>query len=77
MPDDGEDSSPALKGTREAYFREKKRFVQTRVYDGDRLSYNNKVEGPAIIEEKITTIVIPPDFSVTVTKYGNYILKTT
>ena len=35
-------------------------MTETEIYRGDRLSYGNVVDGPAIVEEKITTIVIPP-----------------
>jgi N-methylhydantoinase A/oxoprolinase/acetone carboxylase beta subunit len=33
----------------------------------------NVVEGPSIIEEKMTTLVIPPNVKINVDLYGNYI----
>lgn len=75
LPYAGEDCSSALKGTRKAYFQEKREFVETSIYDANKLGYGNKIEGPAIVEEPITTIVVPPGSTVTITKYGNYSLK--
>jgi N-methylhydantoinase A len=76
MPPAGEDSSAALKGERKAYFRESGGFVKASVYDGDKLGFGNKINGPAILEEPTTTIIVPPESSITVTKYGNYSLRT-
>jgi len=69
------DEKNALKGKRKAYFRDKKKFIETSIYDGDKLEPGYKISGPAIVEEKITTIVIPPNSELKVTKYGNYFLK--
>jgi len=35
----------------------------------------NIVEGPAIIEQKTTTVVVPPQSKLEVTKYGDYLMK--
>jgi len=67
------DASGGLKGEREAYFEETKGFTKTKIYDGDKLLGDNVIEGPAIIEETTTTVVIPPGFKVIVDDYGNYI----
>ena len=57
-----QDASRAIKGQREAFFEEAGGFVRTCVYDGDLLLSGNVLEGPCIVEEKTTTIVIPPGF---------------
>ncbi|MEM3562112.1 MAG: hydantoinase/oxoprolinase family protein [Candidatus Jordarchaeaceae archaeon] len=75
-PYHGEDGSPALKGRRKAYFREAKGFIETPVYGGDKLESGNKIKGPAIIEEPTTTLLVPPQSTITTTKYKNYSLKT-
>jgi N-methylhydantoinase A len=67
------DASAALKGKRQAYFEEFKGFKATRVYDGARLLAGNILKGPCIVEEKMTTIVIPPGFKMRVDARGNYI----
>ncbi len=69
------DEKNALKGKRKAYFRDVRNFIETSIYDGDKLEPGYKISGPAIVEEKITTIVIPPNSELKVTKYGNYFLK--
>jgi len=69
----GIDPSPALKGERDAFFEENNTLGKSRVYDGDRLLCGNILEGPCIVEEKATTIVIPPEFRMTVDQYGNYV----
>ena len=68
-----EDPSSALKGERDAYFEESNGFVKTCVYDGDKLLCGNVLEGPCIVEERMTTVVIPPKFNMRVDEYGNYI----
>jgi len=69
----GKDPSAALKSERNAYFEEGNGFVKTRVYDGDKLLCGNLLEGPCIVEEKMTNIVIPSNFKMSVDEYGNYI----
>jgi N-methylhydantoinase A len=69
----GADPSAALKGTREAYFEETKAFVKTAVFDGDKLVNGNVLAGPCIVEEKMTTVVIPPGHKMRVGEYGDYL----
>jgi N-methylhydantoinase A len=54
------DASGALKGRRKAFFRKYADFVDTDIYDFNKLRPGNMVEGPAIIEANKTTIVIQP-----------------
>ena len=69
----GRDPSPALKSEREAYFEENNRMVKTPVFNGAALCAGNILEGPCIVEERLTTIVIPPGFKVRVDGKGNYV----
>ncbi|MFH1650732.1 MAG: hydantoinase/oxoprolinase family protein [Chloroflexota bacterium] len=69
----GADPSAARKGERDAYFEESSGFIKTAVYDGDLLRHGNILEGPCVVEEKMTSIVIPPGFKMTVDEHGNYI----
>lgn len=62
----------ALKGTRQAYFSGYG-FVQTNVFDGDRLAVGDELKGPCIIEERFTTFVLPPGASTQVDAGGNYL----
>jgi N-methylhydantoinase A len=52
-----------------------KGYEETPVYDGDRLGAGHRVEGPAIIEEAATTVVVPPGYHCAVDKIKNYILS--
>ncbi len=69
---DGEDPSGALKNRRKVYLPNKKRFEETPVYDGFKLKFGNKVEGPAIIEQVNTTTFVTPEYNVICDKYGSY-----
>jgi N-methylhydantoinase A len=66
--------SAALKRKRRVYFKESGGFVVTPCYDGDKLRHGNVIQGPAIIEEKKTTVVVPPRSRVTVDAYENYLV---
>ncbi len=63
----------ALKRKRRCLFG--KGWVETPCYDGERLLAGNKIVGPSIIEEKATTVVVPPGFSCSVDVSGTYLLK--
>lgn len=69
------DASKYVKGSRDVFFEEKVGFVPTMIYDGDQMEAGNIVEGPAIIEQRTTTIVVPPDARLEVTEYGDYLMK--
>ena len=69
------DASPALKGSRPAYFTEARDYVETQVYAGEKLRSGNVLVGPAIIEEPATTVVVPAGFRLTVTRYENYYVE--
>jgi N-methylhydantoinase A len=64
------DAEQARKGTRDAYWGDG--FVPTPVYDGDVLGAGARVEGPALIEERFTVVVLPPATSATLDDRGNY-----
>jgi len=74
QPFSGKNPSKALKRKRRVYFKESGGFVLTPCYDGDKLRHGNVIQGPAIIEEKKTTVVIPPRSKVTVDAYENYLV---
>jgi N-methylhydantoinase A len=67
--------SAALKGRRHAYFQEMGVTIEIPVYLGEALANGNEIEGPAVIEEPLTTVVLYPDSSAFVTKLGNYVIK--
>ena len=69
-----EDSSAALKGERKCHFGQAGLIV-TPVYDGERLLAGNVIEGPSIIEETTTTVVLPPSCRCRVGTFGDYVIE--
>jgi N-methylhydantoinase A len=65
----------AIKRRRPVLWNLSKGYEETAVYDGDRLAAGHRVQGPAIVEEAATTVVIPPHYVCTVDKIKNYILS--
>jgi N-methylhydantoinase A/oxoprolinase/acetone carboxylase beta subunit len=61
-------------GERPVYFSELKGFQRTRVYSRYGLAAGEKIEGPAIIEEAESTVVVGPRASVTVDNEGNLVM---
>ncbi len=69
----GPDGSAALKSHRKAWFDGEQ--VDTPVYDGALLEAGNILEGPAIIEEVTTTVVVPSSYRCTVDNIRGYQLE--
>jgi N-methylhydantoinase A len=67
------DASQAGRGTRPAFWGDG--FVETAVYDGTRLGEGATVEGPALIEEPYTVVVLPPGATATLDGLGNYVIS--
>lgn len=54
-------ATTALKGQRRAYFASEGGYVSTPVYHRLHLSPGDRITGPALIEERESTLVIPPN----------------
>ncbi|RKY03711.1 MAG: hydantoinase/oxoprolinase family protein, partial [Spirochaetes bacterium] len=54
-PYTGADPSPAFKRKRKVFLPMQKGFANVDVFDGDKLHFGNRIEGPAIIEQVNTT----------------------
>lgn len=63
------------KGTREAYFERSDGFVECDVYDRQRLDPGMEFTGPAVVEERNSTTVVPPGDAVTVDEHGNLVIS--
>ncbi len=70
----GEDPKDAFKHMRTAYIPSKKAMEPVPVYDGFKLRFGNKIEGPAIIEQVNTTTFITDEYAMVCDKYGSYTL---
>jgi 5-oxoprolinase (ATP-hydrolysing)/N-methylhydantoinase A len=64
------------KGTRRAYFPEARGYTDTPVYDRYELAAGTSLTGPAIVEERESTTVLPPGVTATVDEYANLIAET-
>lgn len=69
-----DDSGSALKGRRPVYSVLSRRFVDTPVYDRYRLGIDTDLQGPAVVEERESTVVVPEGARVTVDRYRNLIV---
>ena len=72
---EGENGENALKGKREVYFSEAGGMVPCKIYDRYKLRCGNKVDGPAIVEEVDSTVVVHPHYKATVDPYGNIFIE--
>lgn len=63
----------AAKPSRKVWFKDAG-FVETAIYERERLPVGANVAGPAIIEQPDTTTVMPPRTNCTVDKFGNLII---
>jgi N-methylhydantoinase A len=70
----GGDASRAQKGERTVWLPLERTFAPVPVYDGARLHYGNRVNGPAIIEQVNTTTFVTPEFSMICDAYGSYFM---
>jgi N-methylhydantoinase A len=64
----------ALKGHRKAYLPESGEFVEMPVYDRYQLAIGSEIEGPAIVEERESTLVINGPGTARIDDFGNIIL---
>jgi N-methylhydantoinase A len=64
----------ALRSSRKAYFPEKGGFVDCAVYDRYALARGEVISGPAIIEERESTVVVLPGESASVSDHGNLVI---
>src|SRR5437867_1043002 len=70
-----QDGARAVKGSRRAYFPEARGYVDTPVYDRYALAPGAHLTGPAIVEERESTTVLPPGATASVDEYANLIVE--
>ena len=69
------EGSRSRKGARRAYFPETRGYADTPVYDRYALAPGTSLTGPAIVEERESTTVIPPGVTATVDDYANLLAE--
>jgi N-methylhydantoinase A len=70
-PGAAEPAADALRGRKPVYFRESGGFVATPVYRRAALMADNRIAGPALIEEHASTTLLAPNDTLTVDAMGN------
>lgn len=73
-PMQGGGSDHARKGKRRAYLPHLNDFAEIPVYDGDKLAHGNRVQGPALIEQATTTVLVPNEYDVECDALGSFVL---
>jgi N-methylhydantoinase A len=71
----GEAGDGARKGERSAWFEAAGGYASTGVWDRYRLRPGDAVDGPALIEERESTVVVPPGDRVQVDRYLNLVAE--
>jgi len=62
----------AVLGTRRVDFDDAEEAANATIYDGTLLEPGMELEGPAVIQEPVVTLVVPPGDRVTIDEYGSY-----
>jgi N-methylhydantoinase A len=70
----GADPAAARRGSRAVYWRDLGGFADTPVFDGHRLEPGNRIEGPAMVEERATAIPLHPGQVLEVDEMSNMII---
>jgi N-methylhydantoinase A len=68
------DNQEPLKGRRPAFFEDAGGFLETPVYDRYRLSPGTSLRGPAILEERESTLIVGPGDVVTIDPWFNAVV---
>jgi len=65
----------ARRGTRSCLFAGETKRVETPVYDWDRMEPGHKLSGPALVDDKTTTVLVLRGFTCEVDAYRNLVLR--
>jgi N-methylhydantoinase A len=68
------DAAGEPRGVRSVWFTNSEQQLETPVFDRDQLAVEQVVEGPALIEEWTTTLVVPPGWSASLARGGHITL---
>lgn len=68
-------SSYAHIGKRKVFFEQLGDYIETSIYERERLKPGNLIEGPAVIEQYDATTVVYPDWITAVDKFENLIIS--
>ena len=65
----------ARRGSRMCLFEGNTRPVETPAYDWDRMTPGHKVSGPALVDDKTTTVLVAPGFTCEVDAHHNLVMR--
>jgi N-methylhydantoinase A len=72
----GANARAALKGKRQVFFtRPQRKFIDTLVYDYEKLGVGTMIRGPAIVELPFTTTLVPPEHKISIDPYKNLVME--
>ena len=71
------DISAAYRSSRSCLFDGNPKRVETPIYDWDLLEPGHNLSGPALVDDKTTTVLVPPGFTCEVDAYSNLVLRNT
>ena len=71
---DGPDPEHARKGERRVWIPEDSDFRPIPVFDGHRLRYGNRFRGPAVVEQRNTTLFVSAAFNVVVDSMDSFVV---
>jgi N-methylhydantoinase A len=74
-PEAKTDPQKALKRYQKVYFNSEMGYQSCPIYVMDKLDNSNQIDGPAIIEQSGSTVLMPPDFQATIDKYKNILIR--
>jgi N-methylhydantoinase A len=70
----GPDPSAARKGARPVFVPEAKDYAEVAVFDGHGLRHGNRIAGPAIIEQRNTTLFVSASYETVVDSAGSFVV---
>ena len=74
FPEEKGGPAPEPVGTRAVFLPGSDRREEIRIYDSDSLARDARLDGPALVEGRTTSVLIPRGWQLQVDAYGNYLL---
>jgi N-methylhydantoinase A len=75
QPFAGRDAGEHQKGERQVFFPQWEGYRPVPIYDGNTLEVGNAVAGPAVVELRTTTVVVPPGANLELTQYESFLVE--
>ncbi len=67
--------APARRSSRKIYLGRKHGLQDTPIYDFDTLAPGHTLTGPAVIEQRFTTVLVLPGHAARMDSYGNILME--